>query len=94
MRDGDESVFAGGNPQHDVGEGEVGEQLEVADEHVQPIDVGLAAAPWARTRSLRVDTDQAYRPDGRAHAAATRRRNRPIATRWDRAGAGRSRSST
>ena len=39
-----EAVVTRRHPQHDVREGEVGEQLQVADEHVQPVDVGLTAA--------------------------------------------------
>ena len=45
MRNGDETVIGRGHPQHDVGEGEIGEQLPVADEQVQPLDVGLARSP-------------------------------------------------
>ena len=45
VRDGDEAAVGRRHPEHDVGEGEVGEQLPVADEQVQPLDVGLAGAP-------------------------------------------------
>ena len=56
--DGDETRRRARHPQHDVGEGEVGEQLPVADEQVQPLDVGLAGA------ALRLDeiTEGRHRP--------------------------------
>ena len=44
MRNSDEALIRAGNPEHDVGEGEVGEQLQVADKQVQPLDVRLARA--------------------------------------------------
>jgi hypothetical protein len=42
--DGDETVVRAGNPEHDIGESEVGQQLPVADKEVQPLDVGLIRA--------------------------------------------------
>ena len=42
VRDGDERVVFGRHPDHDVGEREVGEQLTVAGEAVEPLDVGFA----------------------------------------------------
>ena len=39
MGDGDKTAAEGRHPHHDVGEGEVGQQLAVGDEHVQPVDV-------------------------------------------------------
>ena len=44
VRHGDEASRRGRHPEHDVGEGEVGEQLAVAGEAVQPLDVGFAGA--------------------------------------------------
>ena len=44
MGDGHESTIRGGNPQYDVGEGEVGEKLPVTDQQVQPFDVFLTRA--------------------------------------------------
>jgi hypothetical protein len=44
VRDRDERARLRRHPQHDVGEGEVGEELPVADEQVQPLDVGVGRA--------------------------------------------------
>ncbi len=41
VRHRDETVVGARHPQHDVGECEVGEQLPVADQQMQPFDVGL-----------------------------------------------------
>ena len=45
VRNGDEAVLGTGNPEHDIGEGEVSEQLPVTNEQMQPLDVFLARAP-------------------------------------------------
>ena len=42
VRDGDETVVLTRHPQHDVGEGEIGEQLPVPDEKVKQFDVRVA----------------------------------------------------
>ena len=42
--DRDEAALGGRHPEHDVGEGEVGEELEIADEEVQPFDVRVRGA--------------------------------------------------
>ena len=41
VSDRDEVVVTGGDPQHDVGECEVGEELPVTDEEVEPFNVGV-----------------------------------------------------
>ncbi len=42
LRDGDiAGAVAGGNPQHEVGEGEVGEQLPLRDQQMQPLEIGV-----------------------------------------------------
>ena len=48
MSDRDEVVVCGGNPEHDIGESEVSQKLPVADEHVQPVDVGLRGSPLGK----------------------------------------------
>ena len=44
VSDRDETVVGTRNPDHDVGECEVRDELQVTDEHVQPIDIRLTAA--------------------------------------------------
>ena len=44
MGDGYEPSVLARHPEHDVGERKVGEQLPVADQEVQPLDVGVAEA--------------------------------------------------
>ena len=41
MRDSNERTVGARNPQHNVGEGEVGYELPVAHQKVQPFDVGV-----------------------------------------------------
>ncbi|MDQ1083305.1 hypothetical protein QE414_001312 [Microbacterium sp. SORGH_AS 344] len=45
VRHGDEGIVLRRDPDHNVGEGQISEQLSVAGEPVQPLDVGLAGAP-------------------------------------------------
>ena len=95
MRDRDELPLRGRRPQHDVGERQVREQLQVAQQGVQPVEVVLAGPavgadelahgrhPWI-LRRLR-----ARRPRRRRRADVERReRGRPPAcgrpSRWTR----------
>ena len=43
-------------PQHQVGERQVGQQLPVADQQVQPLGLLRTSAVWSRTRSVSVGT--------------------------------------
>ena len=71
VRHGDEFGVARGHPQHDVGEREVGEQLQIADEHVQPVDVGRTAAALGEDEIT----------EGRHGFQRSARRPQPVAVR-------------
>ena len=85
VRDRHEVVVARRHPQHDVGEGEVGEQLQVADEHVQPVDVGLTAAALGEDEFTegrhRPSVVRGPRASCRVTALSRRRRDGPERTR-------------
>ena len=93
MGDGHEVVIAGWYPQDDVGEGEIGEQLQVADEHVQPVDIGLTAAALGEDEI----TEGRHRPSvvrASQLAAARRRGENEKPRRTAASGTGRRESFT
>jgi hypothetical protein len=48
VRDSDEIVVCGRDPQHNVGKREVGKKLPVADEEMDPLYIGLIGTALVR----------------------------------------------
>ena len=81
LRDRDEVARAGGQPQHEVGEGEVGDDLPVPDQQVQPLDVGGVeigvAGDQVAQRGHRDSLGGSPAPPARALTSTGRGRTRP-----------------
>ena len=92
VRHGPPAVQAAAHPQHEVGEGQVGDQLPVADEQVQPLRLGGLEVVVSRSISARVLTREprsrpepdAGRPPRDVEPTANPVRGRRCAREWTR----------